>query len=155
MKTLICFFLAFFTIAINAQDSEKSEVQKTVEAFFEAFHKKDSIAMNSFVGGEGVKLQSVFMDKEGKHHIRTEEFNGLVKSIVSIPDSVVFQEKLFDFNIQVDGLMANVWVPYEFWYNNEFSHCGVNCLQMFKDDDKKWKIIYLIDTRRRAGCLEK
>ncbi|PCJ94207.1 MAG: 3-methyl-2-oxobutanoate hydroxymethyltransferase [Flavobacteriaceae bacterium] len=152
MKNYFFLFLVFFAFVINAQDSEELEVQKTVEAFFEGFHKQDATIMSSFIAGEGVKLQSVWKDKEGKHHLRTEEFEKLVASIVSIPDSIVFTEKLFDFKIQVDGLMANVWVPYEFWYNNEFSHCGVNCIQLFKNDDEEWKIIYLIDTRRKQGC---
>ncbi len=48
--------------------------------------------------------------------------------------------------------MANAWTPYEFWYNGNFSHCGVNSFQLIKKDEK-WKIIYLVDTRRKEGCL--
>ncbi len=47
--------------------------------------------------------------------------------------------------------MANVWAPYEFYLNNDFSHCGVNSFQLFFDGIQ-WKIIYLIDTRRKQGC---
>ena len=47
--------------------------------------------------------------------------------------------------------MAHVWAPYEFWYNGEFSHCGVNSFQLFKEEDT-WKIIYLIDSRRKEDC---
>ncbi len=47
--------------------------------------------------------------------------------------------------------MANVWAPYEFYLNNDFSHCGVNYFQLFFDGIQ-WKIIYLIDTRRKQGC---
>jgi len=47
--------------------------------------------------------------------------------------------------------MANVWMPYEFWFNGNFSHCGVNFFKLFNDNGT-WKIIYLIDTRREKGC---
>ena len=85
--------------------------------------------------------------------MRTEDFSKFLKSIVSIPDTVNFQEKILSFSIQVDGAMANAWTPYEFWYNDAFSHCGVNSFQLFKDG-ADWKIIYLIDTRRKKGCKE-
>jgi hypothetical protein len=55
------------------------------------------------------------------------------------------------YNIQIDGAMANAWTSYEFWVNGSFSHCGVNSFQLFKDEGA-WKIIYLIDTRRKEGC---
>jgi hypothetical protein len=74
-----------------------------------------------------------------------------VKSIARIPKDKKFEEKLLGFNIQVDGNMANAWTPYEFWYEGEFSHCGVNSFQLIKDDGE-WKIIYLVDTRRKEGC---
>ena len=72
-------------------------------------------------------------------------------NIANIPKDRKFEEKLLDFSIQVDGNMANAWTPYEFWYQEELSHCGVNSFQLIKEDDK-WKIIYLVDTRRREGC---
>jgi hypothetical protein len=59
-----------------------------------------------------------------------------------------FQEKILSYNIQIDGAMAQVWAPYEFYLNEKFSHSGVNAFTLFKEKDE-WKIIYLIDTRRR------
>lgn len=74
-------------------------------------------------------------------------------TILSIPPDAVFEEKLLDLNVQIDGDMAHVWAPHEFWYNNEFSHCGVNSIQLVKLDGS-WKIVYLIDTRRKENCIE-
>ena len=96
-------------------------------------------------------LQSISTDKEGKTVLKEEDFNKFIQSIASIPKDRTFEEKLLDFSIQVDGNMANVWTPYEFWYQGKFSHCGVNSFQLFYDDGN-WKIIYLIDTRRQDDC---
>ena len=137
----------------NAQDAEKEAVKKVVEGFFEAFHKQDSLGMKSFVG-DNVVLQTTGRNKEGKTMLRTTPIGKLYASIVSIPDSVSFEEKLTSWNIQVDRTMANAWVGYEFWLNGNFSHCGINSFQMV-DFDGEWKIIYLIDTRGREECLEK
>ncbi len=136
----------------HAQDAEKEAVKKVVEGFFEAFHKQDSIGMKSYMG-ENVVLQTTGRNKEGKTLFKSQPIEKLYQSIVSIPDSVAFQEKLTSWSIQVDRTMANAWVGYEFWLNNEFSHCGINSFQMINFDGA-WKIIYLIDTRGRAGCLD-
>lgn len=155
MRYGILILVALFLNApiCNAQDAEKEAVKKVVEGFFEAFHKQDSLGMKSFVG-DNVVLQTTGRNKEGKTMLRTTPIGKLYASIVSIPDSVSFEEKLTSWNIQVDRTMANAWVGYEFWLNGNFSHCGINSFQMV-DFDGEWKIIYLIDTRGREECLEK
>ena len=50
--------------------------------------------------------------------------------------------------------MATAWTPYEFWYKEKFSHCGVNSFQLMKIENE-WKIIYFVDTRRRSDCVQK
>ncbi|WP_262420334.1 nuclear transport factor 2 family protein [Flagellimonas meishanensis] len=150
-------FLFAFGAYVFAQDSimtgssAQEEVKRTITAFFDGFHKQDSSLIKSLVA-DRVVLQTTGKDREGKTRFRTEEFSGFLKSICSIPDSIVFEEKLTSFSIQVDRTMANAWVGYEFWINGEFSHCGINSFQLV-DFDGDWKIIYLIDTRGREGCL--
>lgn len=99
-------------------------------------------------------MQSISVDKEGETVLQESDYNQFVKSIASIPKANKFDEKLLDFSIQIDGNMANAWTPYEFWYQEKFSHCGVNSFQLIKIDSE-WKIIYLVDTRRREGCKSK
>ena len=71
-----------------------------------------------------------------------------ITSILSIPENQKFEEKLLSFDIKIDGNMANAWTPYEFWFNDQFSHCGVNSFQLIKVDNA-WKIFFLVDTRRK------
>lgn len=149
--TCIALLLALLISSSSfAQDSDEIDVKKTVIKFFDAFHKQDSIAIKELVSKD-LKLQSIGKSKEGFTQLRNEEFSAFLKSIVSIPKDQKFQEKLLDFKIRVDGDMANAWTPYEFWFNGKFSHCGVNSFQLVKLEGV-WKIIYLIDTRRREGC---
>jgi len=135
----------------RAQDAEAAAVKKVVEGFFDAFHQQDSVAMKRFVADD-VVLQTTGRNKEGKTLFRSQPIEKLYESIVSIPDSISFQEKLTSWSIQVDRTMANAWVGYEFWLNGNFSHCGINSFQMVNFDGE-WKIIYLIDTRGKSGCL--
>jgi len=150
MRVITIIIILLFANISMAQTSEELEVKNTIVKFFDAFHKQDSIAINALVS-EGITLQSIGKNREGVTEFKKEKFNDFLKSIVSIPKDQKFEEKLLDFKIQVDGDMANVWTPYEFWFNAKFSHCGVNSFQLIRLDGT-WKIIYLIDTRRREGC---
>ena len=153
MKKVVLVALFFLSISVaTAQMDEKAAVQKVVETFFEGFHKQDSVLMKSVLADE-VVLQTTGRNKEGKTMFKNEKIEKLITSITSIPDSISFEEKLTSWSIQVDRTMANAWVGYEFWLNGNFSHCGINSFQMVNFDGD-WKIIYLIDTRGREGCLE-
>lgn len=149
LLTILCLLSLTFA---SAQD-DKEAVKNTVKNFFKSFHAQDSVGMKNIVDSK-VVLQTIGMGKDGTQRVRTENFDDLIRSITSIPDSVQFEERILDYSIQIDGTMANAWTPYEFWLNNKFHHCGVNSFQLFKADDS-WKIIYLIDTRRREGCENK
>lgn len=157
MKKSILLVILITFVKVNAQGPNASEYDKqavkdVVETFFDGFHKQDSIIMKSTLA-EDVVLQTTARNKQGKTLFKTEKIEKLITSITSIPDSISFEEKLTSFSIQVDRTMANAWVGYEFWLNDKFSHCGINSFQLINFDGE-WKIIYLIDTRGKAGCLE-
>lgn len=140
---IICFFL-FFGLSSNAQ---KQEIQKTIEYFFEGFHQKDTIKIKS-VCADNIILQSISESLTKGNKLSDETVKEFYKSIASIPSSMKFQEKILSYTIQIDGTMAHVWAPYEFYLNDKLSHTGVNTFTLFKEKDS-WKIIYLIDTRRK------
>lgn len=143
MKHTILTLILFFTTLIQAQEKE---VQQTIETFFAGFHQKDSLKIKS-VCAEKMMLQSISEGKKGTelHNELPSEF---YKSIATIPNEVQFQEKILKYNIQVDGTMAHVWTPYEFYVNEKLNHSGVNAFTLFKENTG-WKIIYIIDTRRK------
>lgn len=144
MKTYITIFLLIIGFSARAQ---KQDVQKTIEFFFEAFHQKDSVKLKS-VCSDKMILQSISESKTKGNKLSDETAKEFYKSIASIPSNVKFQEKILSYNIQIDGSMAHVWAPYEFYLNDKLSHSGVNTFTLFKENDV-WKIIYLIDTRRK------
>ena len=151
MKQLSLLLCLVFTVHVFSQQTEEEKAKQVVVSFFDHFHAQDSAAIKKLVS-QDVILQRISKNKEGKVIVATESFDDLLKSIVSIPKTVSFQEKLLSFSIQVDGAMANVWTPYEFWFKGELSHCGVNSFQLFKNEKGEWKIIYLVDTAKREGC---
>ncbi|WP_298419932.1 nuclear transport factor 2 family protein [uncultured Kordia sp.] len=152
MKTYILLLFCIISFSLNAQTDDVKAVKQAVIQFFEGFHKKDSVMMQEVVHKD-IILQTTFMTKKGESILRKGNAEGFIKAVATRADSPTWDERIQSYNVQIDGTMANVWTPYEFWLDGKFLHCGVNSFQLFKDNGK-WKIIYLIDTRRKKGCQE-
>ena len=133
-------------ISMNSY-SQNAAVQETIITFFEGFHAQDSIKIKSVCNANMI-LQSIAATKEG-NKLTTDEVSKFIKSIVTIPANIKFEEKILSYNIQIDGAMAHAWTPYEFYVNGKLSHSGVNAFTLFKEQEK-WKIVHVIDTRRKS-----
>ena len=67
----------------------------------------------------------------------------------SAPGSL--DEQLTSLTVHVDGKLSTAWMEYNFYYNGEFSHCGVNTMNLIQKEEG-WKIFSIVDTRRTEGC---
>lgn len=143
MKTILLSLMLVFTSVLYSQNED---VKQVVVTFFKGFHAKDSITMKS-VCAEKMILQSISESSKG-NQLKKDSPQDFFRSIATIPATILFEERILNYSIQVDGAMAHVWTLYEFYVNNKFSHKGVNAFTLFKDNDQ-WKIVYLIDTRRK------
>lgn len=144
MKKYIVLFVILSGLSLHAQ---QQEVQQSIEIFFEGFHQKDTAKIKS-VCADKIILQSIRESAVKGNKLSDENAKEFYKSIASIPSNMKFKEKILSYTIQIDGTMAHVWAPYEFYLNDNLSHSGVNTFTLFKEKDS-WKIIYLIDTRRK------
>ncbi len=149
-KIVLPLFLFFATIGLAQNEIAEEEIKITINSFFEGLHNGDTILVNKSINS-GLKRQSAYYNKEGKSILRNESKANFFKTLAGKNPTDVWFEKLISFKILVDGNLASVWTPYEFYVNNKFSHCGVNSFQLFKSDEN-WEIIYLVDTKRRWGC---
>ena len=143
MKKLILFVGLLFTISIQGQ---QNEIEHTIKSFFEGFHQRDTIKLKQ-VCAENLVLHSVSENAKGTK-FSVEKASNFYKSIASIPTTIIFEEKIVSYKIHLDGSMAHVWTPYEFYVNGKLSHSGVNSFQLFKENED-WKVVYIIDTRRK------
>jgi hypothetical protein len=143
MQRIVFVLLIVFSSSLYSQNEEVKDV---IVTFFKGFHAKDSIIIKS-VCAKNMILQSIAESSKGSQ-IKNQIPQDFYRSIATIPVNMKFEERLLDYSIQVDGSMAHVWTPYEFYLNDKFSHKGVNAFTLFKDNGQ-WKIVYLIDTRRK------
>lgn len=145
MKKLILICLVLSGFVSNAQ---KSEVENTVITFFTAFHAKDTTALKQLCHPE-IVMRTIANTKEGNKLI-DEKFDEFLNSIATIPSNLKIFEKLLDYKVEIDGNLAHVWTPYEFYVNDKLSHIGANAFTLYNDNGK-WQIIHLIDTRRKKS----
>lgn len=151
-RVVVC-CLVLFSLGSMAQGGkgQKADVQYVITSFFKGFHAQDSLQVRATVA-ENMVLQTIGKDDEGQAVVLTEDFGQFLRQLASIPETTTFEEKIKSYSIQIDGPLAHVWTDYEFWVDGKMSHCGVNSFQLIHDGIG-WKIIYLIDTRRKSGCF--
>jgi hypothetical protein len=142
--TLFC----ISTNAVRAQN-DSADVVQVVQQMFAAMHSGDSASVvQSFTSNAG--LQTITVKTPGNPLVRTEDiqqFGQFVKQ--AVPGSI--REEFRIQHVHVEGVLAHVWAPYQFFYNGVFSHCGVNAFMLIQTSSG-WKIQYLTDTRVKEGC---
>lgn len=139
----------FFVIHLHAQ-TDSAEIRKTIVSFFDAMQNADTLKLR-FLFHPSARLQTVFHNKMSRQNeLRNESTEEFLEQVAEIKKdtSLHVEERLLDWKILSDGLLASVWTPYEFYINNTRSHTGVNVFQLFRAADG-WKIIQISDTRKR------
>lgn len=137
--------LAAFCFSFMAH-AQQNDVENTIKDFFIGFHAKDTVKIKATCH-EKLALQSIIEGKTGIKLVE-EKASEFFKSFATFPKDLKFEEKILGYSVQVDGAMAHAWTPYEFYVNGKLSHKGVNAFTLFKDNNT-WKIIHIIDTRRK------
>ncbi|MDN5283800.1 MAG: hypothetical protein JWR38_74 [Mucilaginibacter sp.] len=149
-KILLLSIVLILSIKTFAQQTDQDAIKQTVNTLFDAMRKGDSTLLRSTFA-KNIVFHSVANKKEGTTLV-TENANDFIKAI-GTPHKEVYDERITFNNIKIDGDLASVWAPYKFYLGKTFSHCGVDVFQLMKTKDG-WKIIYIVDTRRKDNCPE-
>ena len=146
-------YIAVFLTILAALQETKAQtatdsVKQTVNNLFTAMRTSDTVLLRSAFSNEAI-LQTI-TSVGGQTKVRTDKVDAFVQS-VGKPHPEVYDERIVFERVEVDGDLASVWTPYEFYIGTKFSHCGVNSFQLVRLNGE-WKIQYLIDTRRKEPC---
>ena len=139
--------VCLISISLYSQTTEDS-VKAAVNKLFEGMKNSDASLITASFGDSAV-LQTI-AGKDGKTIIRNEKVSEFAEQVAKSPKGAL-DERIEFGSIKIDGGLASVWTPYKFYYNGQFSHCGVNSFQLVRINGI-WKIQYLIDTRRKQPC---
>jgi hypothetical protein len=147
------YFLILLTViacatTARAQTAEDS-VKAVINKMFTAMKDADGPGLKSCFADSAI-MQTIARTKEGKTIIRNDGTAGFI-DFVSKQTPGAADERISFETIRIDGPLAMAWTPYNFYFNGQFSHCGVNSFQLVRISGE-WKIQYIIDTRRKQGC---
>lgn len=151
MKSSKCLALCFMLVSICALAQEESEVMKPVNTLFEGMQKGDS-ALSHTAFYPQAKMYSVALDRAGQPVLKGDIFKNFLMA-VGTPHKEVLNEMTWSPKIEVNGNLAQVWVPYALYIGKTFSHCGVDAFHLIKNGKGEWKIFHLVDTRQKEGCV--
>ena len=130
----------------NAQPGE-AEVLAVVNALFDGMRKVDSAMVRPLFHP---KVRLITVDSRSPGARIEESVEGFIKSVGS-PRTEVYDERLSNVRVMIDGSLASVWADYKFFRGTTLNHCGVDHFLLVKEGGK-WQIIELSDTRRRENC---
>ena len=147
-------FIMGFVLTAQGQNHDKAKDSASVHAviltLFDGMREADSAKVSSVFHKE-VKMYSSFTSKEGELMLKEGKLSSFLNAI-GTPHDKIWDEKIWNTKISVDGGIAQVWTDYAFYIGDDFSHCGVDAFDLVKDSSGKWKIIHLMDTRKKEGC---
>lgn len=151
MKFLATIALALFagTPALRAQDAERAVVLATVQKVFDAMRTRDTTLLTQAFDSTA-RLVGV-SNRGGAPGVSLTTPSQFGAAITRAPAGDVWNERIFDPEIRIDGDVAQVWAYYTFHRNATFSHCGVDAFMLVKVGSA-WKITQLADSRRTQGC---
>lgn len=124
--------------------SERQAVRATIDALFDGMRAGDSAAVRSLFAS-GAHIRSLNADDE-QAGVKTRTANDFAQS-VGQPRDAVWDERIWDVEIRVDGPMATARMPYVFYVGAERSHCGVNNVHFVRVDGA-WRVQHITYTRR-------
>lgn len=146
MKTIFALLFLISSMGIHAQHHEE-DARKTVLSFFISMAAKDTAALASKFSIEAT-LQTV--SPYGTGDFKAMSVSDFLNGISKLKNHKL-EERLGVMTIMVDGELAMVWAPYTFYFNDKFSHCGVNLITLIKQDGQ-WLIHSIVDTRHNDEC---
>jgi len=154
---LLSLTLAIIISSCSAQEkapkpsfsAEESKVHQVIIDLFDGMREGDSAKVHRTFD-DRVMMWTSHTNKEGEAVLKQDKLQGFLDA-VGTPHDEIWNEKIRNTKIQIDGNLAQAWTEYGFFIGEKFSHCGVDAF-LFSKIDGQWKIITLADTRQREGC---
>jgi len=131
-----------------AFDQEQEAVLATVDAFLLSVGNGDRAARGALEMTEGHSyFSTIEPGKEPRVIIRTNE--KMIERTTTDP----FIERYWSPTVLVRGPTAQFWAPYVLHDNGEIVHCGVDAMQLVKQDGR-WRIASSMFTMEPGSCDE-
>ena len=141
--------VAVASTGARAQDPKRANVLATVQKVFDAMRTRDTalLAQAFDTTGRLVRVNT----RGAAPTVGMTLPSQFGASIARAPAGDVWNERIYDPEVRIDGNVAQVWAYYTFHRNATFSHCGVDAFMLVRVGTS-WKITQLADSQRTQGC---
>jgi hypothetical protein len=136
--------------AIFSQSKDEKSVREVIDKLFDGMRLADSSAVSGLFHPD-VRMMTSYENESGEAVLKEGSLEGFLQAI-GTPHPEIWNEKIWDTEVRIDDNLAQVWTDYAFFVGEQFSHCGIDAFQLVRGDDGIWRIINLIDTRRKKPC---
>ena len=118
----------------EAQDGEERAVIAAAQAMFNAMKALDPEAFRKSMVPDG------FLMSVGFETTRRTARDDFAARIADQTRPMI--ERMWDPEVRIDGPVATLWAPYDFYSALEFSHCGTDAFQLAKTAEG-WKVVMI------------
>lgn len=139
-------------VASQPAAQERDAVLRIVQAFFDTMTASDVEGARKILQPQG-RFHAMSM-KDGKPDVRAfsnEEYFAILQE----NSRQRRLERIWNPEVRINGLIATVTAPYDFWIDGKFSHCGVDAFDLIKTEDG-WRIAggtYTIESKCEPSPL--
>lgn len=149
---LFSLMITISQLTIANEKSEREAVLAVVQQTFDAITSRDPTVWKTVMLEEGVAIgmspDADSDDGEFKMHLRRNM--ELIENMA--PNGQHYLEQFTaEPKVLIHQAIAVVWGEYDFWIDGEFSHCGIDSIDLVKAGGQ-WKIANLMWTMERENC---
>ena len=137
-----------FAASAQAQGPERAAVLATVQKVFDGMRTRDTLLIQQAFDTSARLLRVSAGAAPSLRGISASRFAAIVRGA---KQGDVWNERIYDPEVRVEGNIAQVWAYYTFHLNATFTSCGIDAFMLMKVGDT-WKITQLADTEREQGC---
>ncbi len=128
------------------QEEEQAEALAAVQAFFDGLGAGVE-ALRETRLDEG--LVTRLRERDGEWGWEIQTFAEMDAGLAA--NDAQLLERMWDATVLVHGPLAQVWTPYDFYVDGEFSHCGVDSFTLIKTPEG-WTVSSVAYTVEMTGC---
>ena len=133
--------------------ADSAAVVGIVKNLFNGMRTRDTALMRAQFHSSAT-MRSVSYDRTAKAVVEEDGPSDWIGGVGSAPATLFIDERLGPPTVHVDGNLATVWVYYELWVGDRFSHCGADVFTLVRTEGK-WRIASLAWSAEQPPVCEK
>lgn len=147
ITTLTTITLLTFTTTILRAQTETQQVMAVLNDFFTAINTSDTAAFNKVFFKDAHMFNSRSVNDSTVYASRPAVKTSIFKPGVQYRETM----RTKGVKVEIHQAIAMAWVPYDFYTNNTFSHCGIDVFTLMKTD-LGWKIALIAYSVEKTEC---